>query len=59
MRVHPDNQMNMNEMSVDIADQKAGKREIDIGQIKEVLKIINVRCGKEFYPWVKQNYKPY
>ena len=48
--------MNLNDIARQLTEDEGGAISMSIAQVKEVLKLINQRCGKQFYPWVKQNF---
>ena len=46
----------MNEIARRVSELEKGKKQVDIAQIKEVLRVINEESGGKFYPWVKANF---
>jgi len=45
--------MNINDLAVAISRREAGKKQVNIAQIKEILKVINWLSSGEFYKWVR------
>ncbi len=49
--------LNMNEIAARITKAEGKKRILNIGDVKEVLKIINDRTAGVFYKWARANFK--
>lgn len=45
--------MNINEFAVEVADKEKGKKQVDIAQIKEILKIINTLTRGVLYSVIR------
>lgn len=39
--------MNLNELAVKVAKEETGKKEVSIGQIKEIIKIMTIEMSKD------------
>ncbi len=45
--------MKVSEFSVIVSQHESGKKEVDIAQIKEILKVTNKLLGGLLYKWIK------
>jgi len=54
--------MNINQLAVSVSELEGKKKQVNIGQIKEVLscvqKIMKGRFNKDFYAWVCAENRP-
>ena len=49
-----ENQMNINDFAVKVAKKEGGKKSVNIAQIKEILKVVNVLLKGEFYKLIRK-----
>ena len=47
--------MNINNFAVDVAELETGKKEVNIAQIKEILKVTNLLLNGELYKLIRKN----
>ena len=47
--------MNINNFAVDVAELECGRKEVNIAQIKEILKVTNKLLDGELYKIIRKN----
>jgi len=47
-------EMNINDFAVKVAKKEGGKKSVNIAQIKEILKVVNVLLKGEFYKLIRK-----
>ena len=47
--------MKITDFSVEVSKQEAGKKQVNIAQIKEILKVINKLLKGKFYKLIRDN----
>lgn len=49
--------MDMNKIAKIVTLDEGKKESISIAQVKEVLRVLNKRTNKKFYPWIKNQFE--
>ena len=48
--------LSLNTLAKQIAEREGLRKQVAIGDIKEVLRVLNDLTGKTFYSWIKKNF---